>query len=222
MERLNLSMLSGVILLTIIALTGAPAVDAANIVTVLNAEGCTGDTIVVTVNLQNNSTVVDAWGFHLRYNSSHLDYVSCEPGVLDPGWYTWGCDENTPGDIVIGAYATTSSIPLNSNDSLVLLTFNVTCGSCMPGVTSQLTIDTMVDDLAALGPGQGQAVPGTFTYRCPTNTPTPAPTNTPTRTPTGTPTSGATATPAPIPAMSDFGSILLLALLGLIIIARRK
>jgi len=206
MGRLSHGLIFGLMLLAAAAFSGAGVAEAANTVTVVNAQGCTGDQIVVTVNLNNATLPVDAFGMHFNYNPSQLAYVSCQPGTLNPGWMFFDCNSTVEGDIGIGAFAL-SAIPMNSTGSLVQLTFNVTCTGCFPGITSPLTIDRLVDDLDPRAPpagGLGVAVNGTFTFVCPTATPQFSP------------------TPAPIPAMGMTGSALLIALLGLALLIRRK
>ncbi len=171
-----------------------------------DAQGCESDAVVTEIKMINNSTTVGTFSLKLEYDTSVLDYVSCESGNLIPG--NWGeitCDNSTPGSIIIsGSGPSGSEIPLHSLGSLALLHFTVRPYSSSP---STLTVDSanFSGDIAGFIGSNG-----TFTYYCPptetpTSTPTetpsatPIPSDTPTPIPTDTPTSTPTTTPTPIP-----------------------
>ena len=102
---------------------------------------------------------------------------------------------------------------------MVTFLFDVTCPSCVQNDTSVLDLTRLVDDIELFG-----GTDGTFTYICPTatptNTPPPVPTDTPEPAPTDTPT-GPTPTPLPIPVTGPFGFGILIAILsGLLLIPR--
>ncbi len=129
--------------------------------------------MVVTVMLDNPDTLVDAFTFHLGFDETMFEYVSCQEGVLNPGWSMFDCNEGSPGDVTIVGFTLADGIPAGSTGSFVDLTFNVVCPGCNPGDNAWFTIHSMLDDIAPFQIGDGL-----FTYNCDA-TPTPTPTMTP-------------------------------------------
>jgi hypothetical protein len=172
--------------------------------------GQTGDQIDVLVEMGNDTQVVDAFTMNVRFNQTMLQYESCVPGNLDPGWTMFDCNEATPGNITVAGFALPPyEIPTGSEGVLVILSFTVTCGHCEEGQTCDLLLENFKDDIIDF-----TAINGKFTFTqfgpptatptetpiptdtpIPTITPTPEPTNTPTNTPTQGPP---TATPTPV------------------------
>ncbi len=163
---------------------------------ILDATGCNGDVIEVDVMISNEFTAVDAFTFHFGYDTTVLEYVSCAPGTLDPGWTMFDCFESAPGDVTAGGFAMApAEIPAGSIGSLVTLTFNVNCPLCVNFDVSNMVIISLHDDIVDFTPADG-----VFTYFCDgTPTPTPVVTNTPTVVPTDTPTAIPTDTPTVVP-----------------------
>jgi len=155
-----------------------------NSLTVVSVGGCTGDTVVVTINMNNGDSIVDAIGFRLYFDPAMLSYVSCAPGTLNPPWLMFQCNDSGAGYITLGAFSL-SSIPAGSSGSLATFTFTVTCTGCAQGDSGELSIGNLSDDLIGF-----TITNGAFTFQCGyTATPTssgPTATMSPTRTPTPT------------------------------------
>ncbi|MBN1880290.1 hypothetical protein JW823_09295 [bacterium] len=169
--------------------TSTPPTD--DSIIILDSSGCIGDQILIDVMIANPSTEVDAFTMHIGYDTSVLDYISCEADLAPAGgWILFDCNEAATGDITAAGFAI-EAIPTGSYGVLVRMTFDVICTTCNEGDTSSVTVLSMSDDIVTF-----DSEDGTFTYHCggsPTNTPVP-PTNTPVQ-PTNTPV--ATNTPAP-------------------------
>lgn len=157
-------------------------------------EGCTGDTIEVLIELANPETPVDAFTMNMLFDTTMLEYQGCEAGDLDPGWIMFGCNEATPGNMVVAGFSLPPvAIPVGSEGVLAVLSFVVTCDTCEEGDSSELAPINFYDDIEEFTPGNGA-----FTYVC-EGTPTPEPTDTPIPEPTDTPIPEPTDTPIPEP-----------------------
>lgn len=111
--------------------------------------GNTGDQITVPVIMDNPFTGIEVFGMKIMYQHTMLELVSCEPGVLNPGWRTFDCDESRPGEINILASANAGEfIPPGSLGSLVIFTFTVTCDGCENGQTTQFNFAEKLHDIA--------------------------------------------------------------------------
>ncbi len=168
--------------------TATPTEQPPDIIWVGNYSGCTGDTLEVMVMMANDTVAVDAFTMHLLFDNTMLAYNSCIAGDLDPGWTLFDCNEANPGDVTIAGFSLPpDEIPAGSEGVLAVLNFTVTCGSCMEGDSSALSLFNFRDDIIDFS-----AMDGLFTFTCTTPTPTVVPpTNTPTATPvppTWTPT----------------------------------
>ncbi len=144
-----------------------------DLIWVADAFGCNGYSVFVDIMIDNQDTIVDAFTFHLGYDTSMLSYVSCTEGDLNPGWSMFSCNEATSGDITISGFTGSTGIVSGSYGSFVRLTFDVACSGCINGDNSDLIISEMMDDLVGFAAGDGQ-----FTYDC-SMTPTPTPQSTP-------------------------------------------
>jgi len=188
-----------------------------------DVSGCNSDNIQVNIMVSNGDTAIDAFTLDLSFDNTMLVYNSCTAGTLDPGWQMFDCNEVSPGEVRVLAFAVApNEIPAGSLGSIAVLSFTVTCPACNDWDTSVLALHNLYDDIEFF-----TVTNGTFTYLCPTATPVPTdtPTNTPTSTPTTPPTDtpttaptdtpvGPTATPQPIPATGGLGMGLLLLVLG--------
>ncbi|MGB4097877.1 MAG: cohesin domain-containing protein, partial [bacterium] len=191
--------------------TATPTSPLSDLIWVSDAQGCTGDEIIVEVRMANPDTDVDAFLMTVLYDSTMLEYQSCQAGDLDPGWTMFDCYEPEPGKVNIGGFSLPPvQIPAHSYGILVELVFTVTCPGCALGDYSALTPTDLRDDLIDFATEEGM-----FTYDClvtPTPTSTPIPTATftpapPTATPTHTPvppTATPTFTPVPPTATPTF------------------
>ena len=144
-----------------------------DLIWVVNASGRNGNSIFVDVMIDNQDTNVDAFTFHMGYDTSMLSYLSCTEGDLNPGWNMFSCNEASSGDITISGFTGATGILSGSYGSFVRLTFDVVCGACTNGDTGDLILSGLLDDCQ----GSMQR-DGLFTYDC-TITPTPTPQATP-------------------------------------------
>lgn len=151
-----------------------PALGRGDEIWVEDLSGGPGETVIVRVMISNPDTVVDTVTFKIGYNTSMLQYQSCAIGNLDPGWYLFNCNESSPGVVQIIGFVLTGGIPQGSSGCLVELTFEVTCGGCSYGDTSEILPYDLRDSLDAFN-----ATSGIFTFLfAVTDTPVP-PTSTP-------------------------------------------
>ncbi len=143
-----------------------------DLVWIEDAQGCSDDTIMMTVMLTNPDTAVDAFGLYAGYDADALEFLNCTEGDLDPDWTMFGCNEPVPRQIRATGFSHSGSIPAGSSGSLAALRFRVKCESCSIGDEFEVTLFNLTDDFSGW---IGQA--GTFVYYCtptPTATPTPA------------------------------------------------
>ncbi len=160
--------------------TATPTPPAGDLIMVSDVQGCTGDEIIVNVNMMNLFTEVDAFLMTLLFDPDMLEYQSCRPGNLDPGWVMFDCFEPEPGKVNMGGFSLPpDKIPTGSSGVLVELTFVVTCSGCTSGDIDMLTPTDLRDDIAGFVPGAGR-----FMFHCDTTPTQVPPTNTPTPTPT--------------------------------------
>ena len=146
--------------------------------------------------MANAVTAVDAFLMTVLYDSTMLEYQSCQAGDLDPDWTMFDCFDPEPGKVNMAGFALTPNEILAGSDGvLVELTFVVTCTGCLQGDTSILVPTDLKDDIVNFDTDLG-----TFTFFC-LSTPTPVPTNTPVPdTPTPVPTfTPVPDTPTPVP-----------------------
>jgi len=77
-----------------------------------------------------------------------LDFLSCTPGDLDPGWELFNCNDPVPGQVRAAGYAFPGTIPAGSNGVLTTIEFQVTCTGCIGGEQCQVFFSHLQDDLA--------------------------------------------------------------------------
>ena len=106
-----------------------------------------GDTLIIPIFIHNPDTAVMAFGFDVIYDTSQLSYSSCSAGDLTSGWkenFLLGCNEITAGDVTVGGW-NTPGIPVGSNGSIVLLSFDVLPGNL--GDTSAIHLESFTDSI---------------------------------------------------------------------------
>ena len=176
--------------------TATPTSSLNDLIWLTDVQGCTEDEVVVEVRMANAVTAVDAFLMTVLYDSTMLEYQSCQAGDLDPDWTMFDCFDPEPGKVNMAGFALTPNEILAGSDGvLVELTFVVTCTGCLQGDTSILVPTDLKDDIVNFDTDLG-----TFTFFC-LSTPTPVPTNTPVPdTPTPVPTfTPVPDTPTPVP-----------------------
>jgi hypothetical protein len=173
---------------------------AQDVIIVGDAEGCVGDQIEIVIDLENNSAPVQSLGMDIQFDTQMLEYVGCQPGILTGDWAVFECTLIDNQTVRVGAFDLFGDhiIPAGSTDSIVYLTFSVTCDLCQDGDNSLLTAFELTDDIEEF-----DVENGTFTFDCsvfpsPTETPTGSPTPDPTETATPEPTIPPV-TPSPVP-----------------------
>lgn len=120
-----------------------------NSIALVPITGRTGDAIYVDVRIKDNPIPIDAFGFKLQVDTTHLDYIDrFFPGDLTAHFDELDAQENVPGIITVGGYDTTP-IPLDTNGVLIQLCFVV---MCQTGDTSEVLITDLTDDIEPLKP----------------------------------------------------------------------
>ena len=105
--------------------------------------GTPDQSLTIPLNLTNpTSALVDDFGLTFVYPTNLLEFQNCsQTGTLTSGWDFFGCSENTPGEIIIGA----ADIP-GTNGAGVLL--NVVFKELGNPGAGLLQLQGFVDDLA--------------------------------------------------------------------------
>ncbi len=176
-----------------------------DLIWIVDNHGRGGDQVTFELRFDNQDTAISAITIYVNFNTDMLSFDHCDPGVVPgSGWTNFGCNDPNPGELRIGAFHGTDSIPAGSSGVLAYMVFNVlNCDppTCNPGDTASMAITNLYDDVSDFQPTDG-----TFTYdgvalptETPTDTPTTAPTDTPTALPTDTPTAPPTDTPTTVP-----------------------
>lgn len=110
--------------------------------------GRNGTTICVDIRMQQNAQPVDAFGFQVQVNPAQLAFVSAAAGDLTTGFTSVNAIESPAGsgNIICGGFGP-NAIPANSRGVLIRLCFTVTCAT---GVTSNLTLNNLIDDVTGM------------------------------------------------------------------------
>jgi hypothetical protein len=110
----------------------------------VDVEPPAGSTVEVNINLTNNGSSIDAFGFKFTYPTAQLDFqdIIITTGTLTAGWTQVGGQENinTPGQIIVGGYTTGTA--LTGSGVLLKVVFHSTA---TPG-TGQLALSNFADD----------------------------------------------------------------------------
>ncbi len=117
-----------------------------------DGSGVTGTVFTVDVDINQNPTAIDAFGFQFTYNSSKMSLQSVAKGVLSNHFSFFQYNESPAGTVTIGGFDTTP-ISENSNGTIARVTLQVT--NCTEGETSTLGIQNLTDDLAGMNTCNG-------------------------------------------------------------------
>ena len=157
-------------------------------------EGCSGDTIVLDVRIDNTTMPLSDFDFYVNYCPDVFLYMDCRSGNLDNEWGIFACDNPLPGQIHITGSNSTVPIPMNSDGSIASITFTVQCTDCADENNSEISLNHLMTGVT------GWTIENTlFTYVCPTALPTFTPTFAPTDTPTSEPSETPIPTDTPVP-----------------------
>ncbi len=124
-----------------------PASPTTNTLVVSSENAIPGGQVTFKINIANNSSPLEAFGFRLNFNNcnNYLTYASVQKGDLTQSFQN--VDGNAgSGYVGIGGFGTTP-IPANSNGSIAKVTFNVSA-SCPVGYTCTLTLSNLVDGVS--------------------------------------------------------------------------
>ena len=124
--------------------------------------GKTGNTITVYISVDGNTSAIDAFGLKMHFDTNMFTYQGTSKGGLTQTWGFLGGNESPPGTITIGgAKLSGNSIPVSSVGDAALITLQVTGGSSPSGTTTQISIDSLSDDITTMTISPATA---TFTY----------------------------------------------------------
>jgi len=108
--------------------------------------GLTGEVVYIDIRLKENPNKIDAFGFTVQVEPTHLAFIEFLPGELTSGFKFLNAQESSAGsgEIICGG-ANPDPIPPASSGSLFRLGFRVIGGS---GDSSIVTITSLTDDVA--------------------------------------------------------------------------
>ncbi len=110
--------------------------------------GGTATVVSVTVSIANNQNEVKSFGLEISFDTDMFKLQSVSGENLTEGWATVDGNEIVPGTVRIGAFAGSGpSIQAESNGSLAIVKFEVTCPGCSSGQQSQFCITKLFDDI---------------------------------------------------------------------------
>lgn len=114
------------------------------------ASGGTNTVVTVIISIRGNTSVMDASGLKVNFNTAMFVFLGVDKGNLTRNWSVGG-NETSSGVITVGGYAGgASAIPTGSEGSIAVLEFRVTCSGCTDGATSQFCITNLTDDLVGM------------------------------------------------------------------------
>ncbi|MBN1297742.1 hypothetical protein JXA80_13255 [bacterium] len=117
--------------------------------------GCPGDTVMISVSMENPQTDIDCFGLEFHYDSQTMFYTGFEPGDLDPGWIMIDCIELDPGRVRACGFCIGTPIPSGSSGELLDLTFQSICTDCYWLELYPYAFDWLVDDIQSFYPESG-------------------------------------------------------------------
>ncbi len=126
-----------------------------------DVSGCYGDSVRITVSLQNNSFSIEQFGFDLIFCPEMLEYVSAERGDLIPEWPFLEGFELDQGCVRMGGFSPENPIPPQSSGILLYVNFTVTCDACLEGDVCEIDCINPVDDIVDFSIQNAS-----FTYSC--------------------------------------------------------
>lgn len=122
------------------------------------------DTIItITISIRENSREMRAFGLVMSFDSQMFKFQSVGKGGLTGSWAMVDGNETGTGSLTIGGYVGSgSSVPAQSNGSIVEVKMKVTGGTYPDGQQSQISMQSYTDDLAGFSPEPAST---TFTLR---------------------------------------------------------
>ncbi len=109
---------------------------------------CMGETAEGVIEIAAETVAIDSITFDISFDPSALEFVSCEPGDLDPGWLMFNCNVNEPGNIRGGGFVLPAdALPPGATGAFIRLHFNVLCVGCAAGEAFPLDFVRLQDDL---------------------------------------------------------------------------
>jgi len=123
--------------------------------------GCPGDSLQMSVTMENPLTDVDCFGLEFHFDTHAMAYTGYDTGDLDPGWIMFDCHELEPGRVRACGYCIGTPIPSGSSGTILAFTFQTTCSDCYWGEMYPYTFDWLVDDIHTFYP-----VNGTLEVQC--------------------------------------------------------
>jgi hypothetical protein len=125
--------------------------------------GGTSSTVQVAINIRGNTSIIEAFGLQVSFNTTMFQYVSTSKGSLVGNWSLVGGNQISPGVVRIGGAALGGTpISVGSQGTIAVVTLRVTCTACNDGQTSQVSINGFSDDLVGMTVSPSSA---TFTFK---------------------------------------------------------
>lgn len=115
--------------------------------------GGTATVVSVTISMKNNQNEIKSFGCEISFNATMFKFQdgSVSGGNLTAGWATVDGNEIVSGTVRIGAYAGSGpSIQMESNGTLAVAKFKVTCSGCSSGQQSQFCFTNLFDDISGM------------------------------------------------------------------------
>jgi len=107
-----------------------------------------GDTIIITIRIQNSPNPVDDIGFDVIYNPEVFTYIGFDRGELVEKFKYFEAHENTGGLVRCGGFGNVGGelelIPAGASGNLVYLTFKVSENALLP---TKLELNNLKDDI---------------------------------------------------------------------------
>jgi len=115
--------------------------------------GGTNTVVSVTISIKNNQNEIKSFGLEISFNTAMFKFKpkSVSGGSLTGGWATVDGNEIVSGTVRIGAFSGSGpSIQKESNGTLAIIKFEVTCSGCSNGQQSQFCFTNLFDDIVGM------------------------------------------------------------------------
>ena len=129
----------------------APLTDNEVGVSLSPSSGGTNTTVQVAINVRGNTSLIEAFGLQVNFNTTMFQYVGTSKGSLTGNWSLLGGNQISPGVIRIGGAALGGTpVAVGSLGTIAVVTLRVTCTACNDGQTSPVSINGFSDDLVGM------------------------------------------------------------------------
>lgn len=112
--------------------------------------GGNGTNVTYEVRIVGNTSLIDAFGLDLTFDSNKFVYVGTSSGDLTGAWGAIDGNLVSAGRVRVGGWGGAAAIPIGSTGSIVKIILRVNCAACTGGEVSQVCIGNFTDDITSM------------------------------------------------------------------------